>query len=89
MNGMDDALQNIYSIHGQLFFASVQEGSRLIIDFTEARIWDDSGAGAIDRLIEKLKQKNVDYQFFSLDVSSSRLLEGLSVPYERGRRGNL
>ena len=57
MNGMDDALQNIYSIHGQLFFASVQEGSRLIIDFTEARIWDDSGAGEIDCLIEKLKQR--------------------------------
>jgi SulP family sulfate permease len=56
----DDIAENIYSIHGQLFFASLQdftnefenvkEGSRLVIDFTEARIWDDSGAGAIDRL---------------------------------------
>lgn len=89
----DDTLQNIYSIQGQLFFASVQdftnefedvkEGSRLIIDFTEARIWDDSGAGAIDRLVAKLNQKHVDFEVIGLDASSARLLDSLSVPYAK------
>ena len=62
-------------------FENVQEGSRLVIDFTEARIWDDSGAGAVDRLITKLKQKNVDFEIIGIDASSSRLLDSLSVPY--------
>ncbi|MEK5068272.1 STAS domain-containing protein [Sporosarcina sp. FSL K6-1508] len=54
-------MQNIYSIRGQLFFASVQdfmndfddvkEGSRLVIDFTKVRIWDYSGPGAVDKLV--------------------------------------
>ena len=56
-----NTLQNIYSIRGQLFFASVQdfmndfdnvkEGSRLVIDFTKVRIWDYSGPGAVDKLV--------------------------------------
>ena len=89
----DNSLQNIYSIDGQLFFASVQdftnefddviEGSRLIIDFTEARIWDDSGAGAVDRLVTKLNQKQVDFELIGLDPSSIRLLDSLSVPYAK------
>ena len=62
-------------------FENVQEGSRLVIDFTEARIWDDSGAGAVDHLITKLKQKNVDFEIIGIDASSSRLLDSLSVPY--------
>lgn len=88
-----DTRENIYSIKEQLFFASVQdftkefdnvqEGSRLVIDFTEARIWDDSGAGAVDCLLTKLKQKNVDFKIIGLDASSSRLLDSLSVPYVR------
>ncbi|WP_124068882.1 SulP family inorganic anion transporter [Filibacter tadaridae] len=88
-----DSLQNIYTIHGQLFFASVQDftkefddvqiGSRIIIDFTEARIWDDSGAGAIDRLIAKLTQKQVDFELTGLDASSIRLLDSLSIPYAK------
>ena len=89
----DNSLQNIYSINGQLFFASVQEftnefddvieGSRLIIDFTEARIWDDSGASAIDRLVTKLTQKQVDFEMIGLDAASIRLLDSLSVPYTK------
>jgi SulP family sulfate permease len=83
--------QNFYSIKGHLFFDSVedytkefdnvQEGSRLVIDFTGARIWDDSGAGAVNRLITKLKQKDVDFVIIGIDASSSRLLDSLSVPY--------
>jgi SulP family sulfate permease len=64
-------------------FEDVKEGSQLIIDFTEARIWDDSGAGAVDRLVAKLNQKHVDFEMIGLDASSTRLLDSLSIPYTK------
>ena len=81
------------SIHGQLFFASIheittkfddaKERSRLVIDFTEARIWDVPGVDAIDGLVAKLNQKLVDFEVISLDASSICLLDSLSVPYAK------
>ena len=43
-----------------------------------ARIWDDSGAGAIDRL--KFEEKVVDFEIIGLNAPSGRLLDSLSIP---------
>lgn len=61
----------------------MKEGSRLVIDFTEARIWDDSSAGAVDKLVAKLNLNHVDIEVIGLDASSAHLFDSLFVPYAK------
>lgn len=75
----------IYRVKGQLFFASVtdflasfhfnDEVKRVIIDVSEAHLWDDSAVGAMDKLQAKFEQKGVEVSIRGLNKESSRLME--------------
>ncbi|MFC4410504.1 STAS domain-containing protein [Chungangia koreensis] len=79
----------MYTVHGQLFFASVQDFTakidevekveQIIIGFSDAHIWDDSSVGAVDRVYVKLKEKSQRIEFIGLNESSKRLVERLAV----------
>jgi sulfate permease, SulP family len=83
--------KTIYYIYGQLFFASVtdllaafdfkENDSSVEIDLTEAQIWDDSAVGALDKIITKFKEHNVNVTITGLNKKSSTLLEKLSMYY--------
>ena len=79
----------IFDVEGQLFFASVEgfvesfdftvKGENIIIDFSEAHIWDDSAVGAIDKVVLKYHENDNKVTIKGLDSASKRLVEKLAV----------
>lgn len=84
--------RNIYIIEGQLFFASTDNfihyfknaefsSSKINIDFSNSRIWDDSGVGALYKVKDLLQEKGIIVEITGLDASSQKVmdkLEGIS-----------
>lgn len=78
-----------YRIEGQLFFASAEDflekfdygikDEKVVIDFTDAHIWDDSGVGAVDRVVLKFRESGNGVEIIGLDAGSQKLIEGLAV----------
>ncbi|MFK3959797.1 SulP family inorganic anion transporter [Pseudalkalibacillus hwajinpoensis] len=84
------AEKKIYHIHGQLFFASVtdfvnsfnykEEGIKTVeIDLSDAHVWDDSGVGAVDKVIMKFRQNEIDVKVTGVNQESSQLIDRLAV----------
>jgi SulP family sulfate permease len=93
--GLGSSLSNVYTIHGQLFFASTQDfvsafdnaepAERIVIDFSDAHVWDDSGVGAIDRVMNKLQAKTETVEITGLNESSQKLVSKLATFGNPGR----
>lgn len=85
---MQDA-KIMYLIKGQLFFASVEsfveafdfslENEEIVLDFSEAHIWDDSAVGAVDKIAMKLTEKQNRVTVQGLNDSSHKLIDRLAV----------
>lgn len=79
----------IYHVQGQLFFASVEgfveafdyklKDAKIVIDFTEAHIWDDSAVGAIDKVVQKYSENNNEVTIKNLNPASQKLVDKLAV----------
>ena len=79
----------IFHVEGQLFFASVEEfvesfdftvkGKKIMIDFSEAHIWDDSAVGAIDKVVLKYGENHNTVTIEGLNSASKRLVDKLAV----------
>ena len=78
-----------FDVEGQLFFASVEgfvesfdfavKGKTIMIDFSEAHIWDDSAVGAIDKVVLKYRENHNTVTITGLDSASKRLVEKLAI----------
>lgn len=74
-----------YVVTGQLFFVSKiyflqgfdvhEHPAKIIIDMTSAHIWDQSGVGALNQLIRKLKQGGSEVEVLGLNTESRDLFE--------------
>src|SRR5699024_8924841 len=66
---VEESLKNektVFKVTGQLFFASVDgfvdsfdfhvKNKNILIDFTDAHIWDESGVGAVDKVMDKYRE---------------------------------
>lgn len=79
----------LYSVRGQLFFASVedfvagidltQRENKIHIDFSQSHVWDDSGVGAIDKVVIKLRQNHNDVSVTGLNSSSRKVVDKLAI----------
>ncbi|GIM29973.1 sodium-independent anion transporter [Clostridium polyendosporum] len=79
----------IFDIRGPLFFASVQgfvesfdfttKNTKIIIDFSNTHIWDDSAVGAIDKVVIKYHENNNKVTILGLNDSSKRLVDRLAI----------
>lgn len=79
----------IYTVEGQVFFASVENLIAAIdfntkekdveIDFSRAHVWDDSGVAAIDKIVFKLKENGVAVKITGLNKSSSHIVNRLAL----------
>ncbi|MCY8326552.1 SulP family inorganic anion transporter [Bacillus spizizenii] len=79
----------VYDIKGQVFFASVQDfvnsfsyedvKERIVMNFSEAHIWDDSGVAAVDKVVLKFKEHHADVKLVGLNESSHNLIEKLAT----------
>ncbi|MEC3883530.1 SulP family inorganic anion transporter [Halobacillus sp. HZG1] len=79
----------VYHVSGQVFFASTDsllkhfdydvKASQVVIDFTYAHVWDDSAVAAIDKLITKYEDRDIDVEIVGLNKDSSKLVRRLTV----------
>ncbi|MFP7335489.1 SulP family inorganic anion transporter [Shouchella clausii] len=78
-----------FTVQGQLFFASVNsfinafdynvKNREIIIDFSEAHIWDDSAVGAVDKVVLKYKENDNSVTIKGLNASSKKIVDTLAV----------
>lgn len=79
---------NRYFVNGQLFFASTDsfidffkynefKSTSILIDFSNSRIWDESGVGALVKVEELLKEKRIHVEVVELDASSKKIISKL------------
>ncbi|WP_279222249.1 SulP family inorganic anion transporter [Anaerophilus nitritogenes] len=81
--------KKVYTVTGQIFFASTidfieafdfkEKISEIDIDFTHARLWDDSAVGAIDKILMKFNQNNIKVNIIGLNKNCSTLFDKLST----------
>ncbi|OZM58105.1 sodium-independent anion transporter [Lottiidibacillus patelloidae] len=81
--------RKVYYVQGQLFFASVtdfltnfnfkEEAEVIVIDFTNAHVWDDSAVGAIDKVVLKYQENNKKVEIIGLNAESSTLIKKIAV----------
>ncbi|MGE7055597.1 STAS domain-containing protein, partial [Paenibacillus glucanolyticus] len=80
----------IFDVTGQLFFASVEgfikafdfniaDDINIVIDFSHAHIWDDSGVGAVDKVVIKYRENNNHVTIKGLNASSKKIIDKLAV----------
>jgi len=82
---VDEGHKRIYYIRGQIFFASVTEFltefdfqeniDEVELDFTAAHLWDDSAAGAIDKIQMKFAQNQTKVIVKGLNIESTDLMD--------------
>ncbi|MFB4169480.1 SulP family inorganic anion transporter [Virgibacillus sp. JSM 102003] len=75
--------KKIYRVHGQLFFASVNDLPKKFnftdtvqeveIDLTHAHLWDDSAIGALDKIEMKFEQSDIEVYYSGLNEDSQHL----------------
>lgn len=78
-----------YMVEGQLFFASVEsfvesfdftvENEEILIDFSNTHVWDDSGVGAIDKVVLKFYENHNSVTIEGLNTSSQKLVDKLAI----------
>ncbi|MEK4510823.1 SulP family inorganic anion transporter [Paenibacillus anaericanus] len=79
----------VFELEGQLFFASVDgfvdafdftaTDSHIIIDFSNAHIWDDSAVGAIDKVVIKYRENHNKVTVRGLNASSKKMVDKLAI----------
>ncbi|WP_375541364.1 SulP family inorganic anion transporter [Paenibacillus sp. L3-i20] len=84
--------EEIYDVTGQLFFASVEgfiggfdfsvADTKIVIDFSKAHIWDDSGVGAVDKVVIKYRANNNHVTINGLNASSEKIIKKLAISQE-------
>ncbi len=79
-----DNAERLYSVSGELFFASTNElvhsfdydavkMSRVEIDLTNARIWDTSAVAALDAVVAKFAERDIEAVLIGLNRHAERL----------------
>lgn len=78
-----------YTVEGQLFFASVEsfvesfdftvEHEEILIDFSNTHVWDDSGVGAIDKVVLKFYENHNSVTIKGLNTGSQKLVDKLAI----------
>ncbi|MFD2085891.1 SulP family inorganic anion transporter [Brevibacillus brevis] len=83
----------IFDVTGQLFFASVEgfvnqfdftiAEKEIVIDFSQAHIWDDSAVGAVDKVVIKYRDNNNHVRITGLNASSKKLIDKLAIYHDK------
>ncbi|SIT88356.1 SulP family inorganic anion transporter [Edaphobacillus lindanitolerans] len=91
-----DGAKTVYRMHGQLFFASVEDflagidmtvtGQDIRLDFTESHVWDDSAVAAVDKAVMKLRANGNAVTIHGLNDSSRKLLGKLALSTDSGTK---
>ncbi|KJS49939.1 SulP family inorganic anion transporter [Desulfosporosinus sp. BICA1-9] len=88
-----DGKMKLYQISGQLFFVSVTDLINVFdfttdfhdnikeveINFSNANLWDDSAVAAIDKIVFKYRQYDIEVVLSGLNEQSARLIDKLAT----------
>ncbi len=84
-----DGTERTYLVEGQMFFASVEAFNasfdfkesleKVIIDVSNAHIWDISSVTALDMVVLKFRREGAEVEIIGLNEASETLVEKLSV----------
>lgn len=76
-----------YRVEGQLFFASAElflaglefhaPPQRVVLDLSRARLWDQTGAAALDKAVSRYRARGASVELTGLDRASRTLLDRL------------
>ncbi|MEM9814449.1 MAG: SulP family inorganic anion transporter, partial [Pseudomonadota bacterium] len=85
----DDGTTRTYVVEGQLFFASAEDFltafdfgevlDRVVIDLTEAHIWDISSVAALDTVVLKFRREGAEVELLGLNRASETIVDKLAV----------
>ena len=75
-------------VKGQLFFASAEDfvksfdfyeaNEKVVIDLTEAHIWDISSIAALDTVVLRLRREGKSVQVIGLNKASKTIIDDLA-----------
>ncbi|MGE0911709.1 SulP family inorganic anion transporter [Bacillus atrophaeus] len=84
----DDQKLRTYKVTGQIFFASVsdlmnafmyrEDIERVVIDLSDAHVWDDSGVAALGKIVAKFKEQGIEAELKGLNEASQALLKQMA-----------
>ncbi|MBU6420197.1 MAG: SulP family inorganic anion transporter [Proteobacteria bacterium] len=81
----EDNAARIYTVEGQVFFASaglladkidlLEDVQKLVIDVSTAHFWDISAVGALDKIVLKARRHNKQVEIIGLNEASATMVE--------------
>lgn len=84
-----DGIERIYRVDGQIFFASTESFvaafdfaepvDRVIIDVTQAHLWDISAIGALDKVVLKFRKAGKHVQVIGANEASAHMIDRFAV----------
>ena len=84
-----DGRERTYFVKGQLFFASSEDfvksfdfyeaNEKVVIDLTEAHIWDISSIAALDTVVLRLRREGKSVQIIGLNKASKTIIDNLAA----------
>ena len=90
----EDGTTRTYLIEGQLFFASAEKFTaafdfkealdKVIIDVSNAHIWDISSVAALDMVVLKFRREGADTEIIGLNAASETIVGKLATHDEPG-----
>ncbi|MGE0768461.1 MAG: SulP family inorganic anion transporter [Hyphomicrobiaceae bacterium] len=85
----EDGSARTYIVRGQLFFASAEHFSaafdfkevlrKVVIDVTDAHIWDISSVAAIDMVVLKFRRDGAEVEIIGLNAASETIVDRLAI----------
>ncbi|MBB1250616.1 SulP family inorganic anion transporter [Rhizobium sp. G21] len=79
----------IYQVEGQIFFASAEsfiaafdfteEAQRVVIDVTQAHLWDITAVGALDKVVIKFRKAGVDVEILGFNAASADMVDRFAL----------
>ncbi len=93
-NLTDDGTTRTYKFEGQIFFASVDDFNasfdfkealeKVIIDVSQAHIWDISSVAALDMVVLKFRREGAEVEIIGLNKASETIVDKLAIHDEPG-----
>jgi sulfate permease, SulP family len=84
-----DGNQRIYKVYGQIFFASADHFidsfdfkeviEHVVIDVSEAHLWDLTSVGALDKVILKFRREGTHVELVGMNEASTTLVNRLAI----------
>ncbi len=90
----DDGTTRTYKFEGQIFFASVDDFNasfdfkeaveKVVIDVSQAHIWDISSVAALDMVVLKFRREGAEVEIIGLNKASETIVDKLAIHDEPG-----